>query len=199
MQGSIIRWVADHRRHHRFTDSPGDLHSPYFDTCGHVIADKTRGLWHAHIGWMFTGKLTNENRYAADLLGDSICVWFSNYYWLINGLVLLSCGMFSYALTEETSQAFPGVGYAGCMRVTLIHQFTWAVNSIGHTYGTRVAGSKDFSTNNIMLAVFTIGDGLHSSHHLNPARCINHPIHFDLAGIYLRVLNRLGIIWQLRR
>lgn len=199
MQGSVIRWVADHRRHHRFTDQPGDMHSPYFDSRGVAITSKLRGLWHSHTGWMFTSDMTDESRYAADLQKDQICIWFSKYYWFVNATFILSCGGLCYAITNDLMQGVLGLLYAGCFRVTLIHQFTWAVNSIGHTYGSRVQGSSDRSTNNFLLAILTLGDGLHSSHHVKPARGVNPPVYSDIGGMLLIALERAGLIWQLKR
>ena len=199
MQGTIIRWVADHRRHHRFTDQSGDLHSPYFDSSGKKIESPAKGLLHAHVMWMFTVNGTEEVRYAPDLLKDGICVWFTQHYWSVNALLMFLCGVSAYALTQDIIQAVLGVIYAGCVRVTLIQNFTWAVNSIGHMYGSRVENAKDLSTNNFILSLLTLGDGLHSSHHQSPTRGVNPPQYLDMGGMLLIILEKMGVIWQLRR
>jgi stearoyl-CoA desaturase (Delta-9 desaturase) len=199
MQGSITRWVADHRRHHRFTDKPGDVHSPYFDSRGGAFTSHWRGMLHAHIGWMFTGFLSDEKRYARDCVTDPVSRWFSQYYWPTNALFMLVCGVACYLLTQSFAQGLLGVLYVGCVRATAIHHFTWAVNSIGHAYGPRVAGAKDMSTNNFLLTVLTFGDGLHSAHHQQPVRGVNPPCYFDTGGMLLVVLEKVGLIWQLRR
>ena len=80
MQGSILRWVADHRRHHRFTDRPGDPHSPYVNADGHSMRCRASGLAHAHLLWMFNGYLSDEQRYARDINADAISAWLSAHY-----------------------------------------------------------------------------------------------------------------------
>lgn len=199
MQGTIIRWVADHRRHHRFTDQSGDLHSPYFDSSGRKIESTAKGLLHAHVTWMFTVNGTEDARYAPELLKDGVCVWYTKHYWSVNALVMLLCGASVYILTHDAAQALLGVLYAGCIRVTLIQNFTWAVNSIGHTYGARVVDAKDQSTNNLLLSLLTLGDGLHSSHHQSPTRGVNPPQYLDMGGMLLIGLEKIGVIWQLKR
>jgi stearoyl-CoA desaturase (Delta-9 desaturase) len=199
MQGSITRWVADHRRHHRFTDQPGDVHSPYFDSRGAAFASHWRGMLYAHIGWMFTGFLSDENRYARDCVTDPVSRWFSEHYWLMNAVFMLFCGAVPYLLTQSFAQGLLGVLYIGCVRATVIHHFTWAVNSIGHTYGPRVARAPDMSTNNFLLTILTFGDGLHSSHHQQPVRGVNPPCYLDAGGMLLVALEKIGLIWQLRR
>jgi stearoyl-CoA desaturase (delta-9 desaturase) len=67
-QGPVIGWVADHRRHHAFSDREGDPHSPWlFGTSPMALA---RGFWHAHMGWLFGRDNTNVDRFAPDLLAD---------------------------------------------------------------------------------------------------------------------------------
>jgi stearoyl-CoA desaturase (Delta-9 desaturase) len=199
MQGSITRWVSDHRRHHRFTDKPGDVHSPYFNSRGTAFASHWRGMLHAHIGWMFTGFLSDENRYARDCVIDPVSHWFSEHYWSMNVVFILLCGVAPYLLTQSFTQGVLGVLYVGCVRATVIHHFTWAVNSIGHAYGPRVAGATDMSTNNFLLSVLTFGDGLHSSHHQQPVRGVNPPCYLDAGGMLLVALEKIGLIWQTRR
>jgi stearoyl-CoA desaturase (delta-9 desaturase) len=67
-QGEVIGWVATHRRHHAFTDRPGDPHSPY--RYGTSPAAQLRGLAHAHIGWLLHDDPTPPARYAPDMTGD---------------------------------------------------------------------------------------------------------------------------------
>src|ERR687895_775032 len=68
IEGPVIRWVADHRRHHAFSDREGDPHSPW--RYGETIPALAKGLYHAHMGWMFDAEQTNQRRYAPDLLKD---------------------------------------------------------------------------------------------------------------------------------
>lgn len=102
-------------------------------------------------------------------------------------------------LAQSAGEALQGFVLAGFVRVTLIHQTTWCVNSFGHMFGWRVEGATDRSTNSLVLALITLGDGFHSSHHTRPTAGVNAPAHWDASGWLLRALERLGLIWQLRR
>jgi stearoyl-CoA desaturase (Delta-9 desaturase) len=149
--------------------------------------------------WMFTGYLTDESRYAPDMRGDRVCQFFSRHYWAVSGLFISLCGLFCWVATGDAVQGALGSLYAGCLRITLIHHFTWAVNSIGHMFGTRVPHSKNRSTNNIFLAIVTLGDGLHSAHHQRPTRGVNPPNLLDPGGLLLMALEKVGWVWGLRR
>ena len=67
IEGPVIAWVADHRKHHAFSDREGDPHSPHVDH-GQGLRGAVRGLFHAHVGWLFihTHRGRRE-RYASDL------------------------------------------------------------------------------------------------------------------------------------
>src|SRR5690606_23100760 len=75
VQGSVISWVADHRRHHRFSDRDGDPHSP--NLTGSGLRHQLRGLAHAHVGWLFAFNPTSAEKFAPDLLADRDLVWVS--------------------------------------------------------------------------------------------------------------------------
>lgn len=199
MQGSILRWVADHRRHHRFGDRPGDPHSPYYDARGIAIVKRTRGLLHAHVLWMFSGYLSSEQRYARDVLGDRLLVSLSAHYWLVNLLFLTFLGALCVAFAGATFEAWQGFLLAGFVRVVCVHHSTWSVNSFGHMFGWRVQNATDRSTNSFILAILTLGDGFHSSHHTHPTSAINAPSAWDASGWLLRGLEKFGLVWQVRR
>ncbi|MEA2655944.1 MAG: hypothetical protein QOI23_1309, partial [Chloroflexota bacterium] len=90
MEGSVLEWVATHRRHHDFSDKPGDPHSPHAE---HAPGWRGAlgGLIHAHVGWMFRGKdMANPGRYARDLLADRDMRFLSRTFplWALAGLAL---------------------------------------------------------------------------------------------------------------
>lgn len=199
MQGSIARWVADHRRHHRFADRAGDPHSPYFDSWGKPIAGVTHGLVHAHLLWMFTGLLSDESRYAPDIAKDPVASYFSSRYWLVNLLFCIAIFALCVVAEENVAQSLQAFLLVAFVRVIIIHQTTWSVNSFGHCFGWRVAGSVDRSTNNWLLALVALGEGLHSAHHANPTSGVNQPHYLDAGGALLRLLEKMGLVWQLRR
>jgi stearoyl-CoA desaturase (delta-9 desaturase) len=197
MQGPIDRWVADHRRHHRFTDQPGDPHSPYW-----VDARKPRsglgGLWHAHLAWMLTGVVSDKERYAADIRRDPVTRWCSDHYWELaaSSLVLPALVGLAAGGPAEAARAFL---WAGCFRVWTLQQLTWSVNSLGHTLGTKVAGSSNEARDNVTLALLLFGEGLHSFHHRYPSAAINQPSRLDLNGYLLTLLERAGVVRNLKR
>ncbi|MGH3944001.1 MAG: fatty acid desaturase, partial [Pseudonocardiaceae bacterium] len=87
MQGPLLHWVADHRRHHAFSDKEGDPHSPWlFGTSPLAVA---KGFWHAHMGWLFNRDLSNPRRFVPDLLADRTMVRVSKLFWLWTGIFLV--------------------------------------------------------------------------------------------------------------
>jgi stearoyl-CoA desaturase (delta-9 desaturase) len=191
-QGSLIGWVADHRRHHRFSDRPGDPHSPCW--IGHEHVDGWRGLWHAHIGWAFRGDSTPREQYAADLLADPDLV-------LIDRLFVPCCVatlglpfLLGLLWTGTVGGAFTAFLFAGVIRVGLSHNLTWSVNSACHSIGTRAFRSKDRSTNVAWLAPLTMGESWHNNHHAFP-RSARHgvdPGQVDTSAALIRLFEKLG-------
>lgn len=195
LQGPIDRWVADHRRHHRFTDEPYDPHSPYWDG-NRKIESRLAGLIHAHIGWMLTGLVSDEERYAPDIRACKITAWCSSHYWLLAATSLLLPSAIGYLVEGEVLSYFL---LAGCARVALLHQITWSVNSFGHMSGSKVTGSNDESRDNLVLAVLLLGEGLHSFHHRYPSAAVNRPLWLDFGGGAITFMERLGIVWGVKR
>lgn len=197
MQGDITRWVADHRRHHRFSDQRFDPHSPWVDDAG-PTHNRITGWLHAHIGWMLFGAATRKDRYAADCLADPIVRWFSAWYWPVAVSGLFGPGLIGWALGGER-EALLCVFWAGAFRVVLLHQLTWSVNSFGHMFGTRMPGATDQARDNTLLALLLLGEGLHSYHHQFATAAVNRPAWKDPAGWLLLGLRRLGVVWGFRR
>jgi stearoyl-CoA desaturase (delta-9 desaturase) len=196
IQGPITRWVADHRRHHRFTDSPLDPHSPYWDR-GQPIRSPLIGLLHAHVLWMLTGHLSDERIYAGDVERDAVAGWCSRHYWALCASSLVAPALVGFAVAGP-HEGLCALMWAGCLRVTVLHHITWSVNSFGHMFGTKVAGSRDESRDNLALAVLLMGEGLHSYHHRFPAAAVNAPQFLDFNGLVIRLLEGLGLIWGLK-
>jgi stearoyl-CoA desaturase (delta-9 desaturase) len=196
MQGPIDRWVADHRRHHRFADRPEDPHSPWW--AGTAPApSRLRGLAHAHFGWMLTGLVSDPERYAADIRRDPVARWCSRRYWWLCATSLLAPALVGFAV-GGAAEAWRCLVWAGCFRVALLHQITWSVNSVGHMFGSKVAGSSDESRDSWLFALLLFGEGLHSYHHRHPGAALNQPSRLDLNGWILRRLERAGLVWGLR-
>lgn len=196
MQGDITRWVADHRRHHRFADKQFDPHSPWFSDEG-PISNRLVGWFHAHFGWMIYGRVSLPERYAADCLADRSIVFLSKYYWPVVAVGLFLPGAIGYWLGGE-DEMIRCIFWAGALRVALLHQFTWSVNSFGHLIGKKVAGSDSEARDNILFTLLLLGEGLHSHHHWRPTSAMNEPKHLDTAGWIIRFSEKLGLVWQLR-
>jgi stearoyl-CoA desaturase (Delta-9 desaturase) len=197
LQGSVISWVADHRRHHRFADQQYDPHSPWADEKG-IIESRFWGWFHAHIGWKFKVSVSDEKRYASDLLKDPVAIFVSHYYWpiAISGLLLPGLLGLVYGGWNE---CLSSLLWAGSVRAILLHQFEGLANSFTHLFGSKLEDSRDQSRNNLWLTVFLMGEGLHSYHHQNATLAVNEPAKFDYFGQMLMFFERLGLVWNLRK
>ncbi len=197
-QGSLIGWVADHRRHHRYADRTGDPHSPV------VRADEPlsgwRGFMHAHVNWVFSNAHTPRDEFAPDLLADPDLV-------LIDKLFVPCCiatlalpfGV-GYALTGTLAGALGALVFAGVLRVGLGHHLTWAINSVCHKFGKRPFRTRDRSTNFAPLALFTGGESWHNAHHAFPTLA-RHGVdrgQFDTSAWLIRWFERFGWVTQVR-
>ena len=197
MQGPISRWVADHRRHHRFSDQAFDVHSPYWRN-QQRISSRFMGFVHAHFLWMFVGLPTSREKYAQDIVNDPISRGCSEHYWSLCASSLLLPGLVGYVLGGQ-DEAIRSLIWAGCVRVSLIQQFAWSVNSIGHMYGSKADGSKDEARDNMFLTLLVFGEGLHSYHHVHQSTTMNKPSYLDLTGQFINLLEKLGVIWNVKR
>ena len=189
IQGPASRWVADHRRHHAHADRPGDPHSPV-----------ERGLWHAHLGWLFTGERTDIARYAPDVLDDPILAQIERLY-VVWVAVSLAAPALIGGVVGGPSHALSGLVFAGLARICLLQHVTWCVNSICHRFGSQPFRTRDQSRNNWLVGLFALGEGWHNNHHAFPssARQGLLPGQIDPAWALIRLLERLGLAWDVRR
>jgi stearoyl-CoA desaturase (Delta-9 desaturase) len=166
IQGPVVRWVADHRKHHKFSDKDGDPHSPwkYGDTVGALW----KGLWHAHLGWLFDEEQTPQHKYAPDLMKDRDIVAISKLFWLWTVVSLLLPPVVGGLVTWSWQGALTAFFWGSLVRVSLLHHVTWSINSICHTVGERPFLSRDRSGNVWWLAVLSMGESWHNLHHAEP-------------------------------
>jgi stearoyl-CoA desaturase (delta-9 desaturase) len=197
-QGSLIGWVADHRRHHRYTDRPGDPHSPV-SRDGKPSAG-WRGLVHAHATWVFSNPSTPRTEFAPDLLADPDLVLIDRLFvpFCIAALAL-PFGL-GYALTGTLGGALGALVWAGILRIGLGHHLTWAINSMCHRFGSRPFRTRDQSTNFAPLALLTGGEAWHNAHHAFPALARHgvDPGQIDTSARLIRWFERLGWVSQVR-
>ncbi len=194
-QGPPIIWTAHHRRHHRVADKEGDPHSPYLnDEPGRIALIK--GLWHAHLGWLFDTNLTSDPmRYCPDLARDRGLRWISRHFIAIVVLGVLAPGVLGFALAGTWQGALTGVLWGGLVRLFLLNHITYAVNSIGHVYGRRRFSTSDESRNVGWLAIPSFGEAWHNNHHAFP-RAASHGMRWyevDLSALFIRGLAAVGL------
>jgi stearoyl-CoA desaturase (Delta-9 desaturase) len=197
-QGPVVYWVANHRRHHSYTDKEGDVHSPHLHGSG--FWGTLRGLWHAHTGWIFEASMTDWARYVPDLLKDRMVFSLNNLYlwWILLGLVLPA--VIGGLYTKSMIGALQGFLWGGLGRVFVVDHVTWAINSICHAYGRRAFDTPDRSTNNFLLAVLAVGEGWHNNHHAYPPGAVFglRWWQMDAGGTLVRMLEKLGWASDLR-
>jgi stearoyl-CoA desaturase (Delta-9 desaturase) len=167
IEGPVIRWVADHRRHHAYSDREGDPHSPW--RYGENFRALMKGLWHAHIGWMFDVEQTNHQRFAPDLLADRAIVRVSKAFPWLSATSLLLPAVVGFAWSGGRWQgAATAFFWASLVRVAVLHHVTWSINSICHTIGEKPFSTRDRSGNVWWLAVPSMGESWHNLHHADP-------------------------------
>jgi stearoyl-CoA desaturase (delta-9 desaturase) len=196
VQGPVIDWVADHRRHHAFSDREGDPHSPWlYGTSPLAVA---RGFWHAHMGWLFGRDLSNPARFAPDLLADRDIRAIDRLFGLWTALSLVLPAVLGGLINSSWSGALTGFFWAGLVRVSLLHHATWSVNSICHMIGSRPFASRDKAANFWPLALLSMGESWHNSHHADPS-CARHgvlPGQLDVSARVIWIFERLGWVWH---
>ena len=194
IQGAAIDWVATHRRHHAYADVLGDPHSPHVDA-GDGLLGMLRGMWHAHVGWMFRGETTVQAAWAPDLLDEPAMVRISrNFGWFVLASFALPA-ILGGLLTMSWAGAATGLLWGGLVRIFLLHHVTWSINSICHVFGTQPFESHDESRNNLPMALLGFGEGWHNAHHAFPASA-RHGLRwweFDASYLVIRTLAALNL------
>lgn len=200
VQGPLIEWVADHRKHHAHADHEGDPHSPHLH--GEGARGALRGMWHAHMGWLFlTQGQAQRSRYARDLLDDRTLRRISRRFAWCAGAGIVLPGMAGLLLHGGVEGYVRGALWGGLIRIALVHQATWAVNSLCHIYGRRTFVTGDRSTNVAWLALPTLGEAYHHNHHAFP-RSYRHGLRWyqlDPSAWVIFAMERLGLARDVTR
>lgn len=198
LEGPLLFWVATHRRHHRYADEAGDPHSPNLSGAGFMGALK--GLWYAHIPWMFSDHESRANVFAPDVLRDRRLYYYHRTYSIWALVSLLLPGLLGFAIGGTLAAAASGFVFGGLARVFVANQAAWCVGSISHMIGSRPFATNDNSANNWPVAIFTFGEGLQNNHHAFPG-AYRHGIRWwepDLSGWVIALLAKMGMVWGLR-
>ena len=201
IEGPVISWVADHRKHHAFSDREGDPHSPHIDH-GHGFLGAVRGLVHAHVGWLFIHtRRGRRTRYAPDLLADPVVSWVDRTFvvWAVGGLVA-AFGL-GWLFGGRLRDGLTGLLWGGAVRMLVLHHVTYSINSLCHFFGRQRFDTRDESRNLAWLAPLSLGEAWHNNHHAFPT-CAEHGMRrweFDPSALVISALERLGLAWDVVR
>jgi stearoyl-CoA desaturase (delta-9 desaturase) len=188
-QGPLTFWVALHRLHHELADRPGDPHSP------NLHASTAAGLAHAYAGWTVRHEVPNANFYARDLLRDPVISWVNGrYYWWV-ALGLLGPAMVGFLSSGTMLGALEGFLWGGPVRMLAGHNIIWMITSFAHVVGDREFACRDRSTNNAWLALPTLGESWHNTHHAFPQAAYlgTRWWQLDPSGVVIRLLGALHL------
>jgi stearoyl-CoA desaturase (delta-9 desaturase) len=201
IEGPVISWVADHRKHHTFADEEGDPHSPHVGHGG-GWRGTLRGLFHAHMGWLFIHTERGaKKRFAPDLLDDPVIRFVDRTFilWAVIGLALPF--VLGYAIGGTVVAGLTALLWGGAVRVFLLHHFTYSINSVCHVFGRRQFATEDESRNVFWLALPTFGEAWHNNHHAFPTSAFHglRRWQLDPSALVIRALERLGLVWDVVR
>jgi len=198
MQGPVITWVSDHRKHHKYSDREGDPHSPwrYGDTAGALA----KGLFYAHILWLFDPNQTSQEKFSPDLLADKNIARVDKLFAPLVGVSLLGPALIGGLWGMSWHGAITAFFWASLVRITLLHHVTWSINSICHTFGNKEWESRDKSRNVSWLAIASFGESWHNLHHVDPT-CARHGAlkgQIDQSARVIRWFEQLGWAYDVR-
>jgi stearoyl-CoA desaturase (delta-9 desaturase) len=197
VQGPIVKWVANHRRHHLHADDVGDPHSPHYDSHGNKFSSSAKGLLHAQSRWVIDDTVSENEFYARDILEDPIAMFFvrTRWFWYAMSTIIIP-GTIGYAF-GGLSGMIGCVLFSGFLRAVLLQSISLAVGSICHNFGyRRFDGLPDRSTNQLVMTLITFGEGLHNNHHRFPRDAyLSHAWYeFDLNGLLILALGKVGLV-----
>lgn len=202
IEGPIVAWVADHRKHHAFSDRLGDPHSPHVEH-GHGLKGALKGLTHAHVGWLFIHtQRGRKTRYAPDLMRDPDIAWIDRTFiwWAIGGFfVSFALGFLFGGFSWKAG--LTGMLWGGLVRVLVLHHVTYSINSLCHYFGRKPFDTGDQSRNLAWLAPFSLGEAWHNGHHAFPTSA-RHGLErgqLDISAAIITALARLGLAWDVVR
>jgi stearoyl-CoA desaturase (delta-9 desaturase) len=198
VQGPVLKWCGLHRRHHQFSDVPGDVHSPHL--AGGGVAGFLLGFWNAHIGWAFRADPPNLDHYVKDLSGSRSLRVASKLFplWAFLGVAVPAA--LGGLITGTWLGALTGFLWGGLVRIFLLHHVTWSINSACHLWGTRAYPSADESRNNFVFGVLAMGEGWHNNHHAFPTSA-RHGLKWwqiDVSYWVIKGLALVGLAWNLK-
>jgi stearoyl-CoA desaturase (delta-9 desaturase) len=181
MQNGPLWWASGHRRHHRFSDRPGDPHSPVLG-----------GFWHAHLGWVLDGSNDRPDlSNVRDFTGFVELRLLDEWKW-VPTLVTGGASLLLFGL--------PGLVWVFGVATTLAFHAPLFVNSLAHLRGRRRFETIDASRNNALLGVLVLGEGWHNNHHHAPGLARHGLVWWEIDVTYyaIRALRLLRVVWSVR-
>jgi stearoyl-CoA desaturase (delta-9 desaturase) len=201
VQGPVISWVADHRKHHAHTDEEGDPHSPHVGH-GDGVRGVLAGLWHAHSGWlMSTQGRADWKRYAPDLYEDRGMRLIGRRFVPLVVASLAIPALAGYLISGTPAGAATGLLWGGLVRIFFVHHITWSVNSVCHFLGSRRFETDDRSTNVFWLSLPSLGESWHHNHHAFPRSAVHGLRRWELdpSALVIATMEKLGLAWNVVR
>ncbi|HEU5161361.1 MAG TPA: acyl-CoA desaturase [Streptosporangiaceae bacterium] len=198
IEGPVITWVADHRRHHKYSDREGDPHSPW--RFGSDWKALSKGLVWAHWGWLLNGQRTSKEKFTPDLLDDKDFVRVHKLFPALVAVSFLLPAVLGGLITMSWMGALTAFLWASLVRITLLHHVTWSINSICHTFGNEDFEVRDKSRNVWWLAIASFGESWHNLHHADPT-CARHGVlkgQIDMSARVIWAFERLGWVSDVR-
>jgi stearoyl-CoA desaturase (delta-9 desaturase) len=198
IEGSPTGWVAAHRRHHQFSDKEGDPHSPW--RFGETVGGLTKGFLFAHMGWMFDREVTNEERFAPDLLADKKIRFVDKMQIPIVTFSVLAPAVIGGLWSMSIMGALTALLWAGFVRIAVLHHTTWSINSVCHMVGERPFKSNDKAANFWPLAILSFGESWHNSHHADPT-CARHGVErgqIDISARVIWLFEKFGWVYNVK-
>jgi stearoyl-CoA desaturase (delta-9 desaturase) len=201
IEGPVISWVADHRKHHTYSDQEGDPHSPHVGHDG-GLRGALKGLAHAHVGWLFIHTHRGaRKRYARDLIEDPVISFVDRTFlvWALGGFAV-AFGL-GYAIGGTLDAALTGLLWGAGVRMLVVHHVTYSINSLCHFFGRKRFPTGDESRNLFWLALPTFGESWHNNHHAFPTSAFHGMRRWEIdpSAIVIRSLERLGLVWDVVR
>jgi stearoyl-CoA desaturase (delta-9 desaturase) len=198
VEGPVLTWVADHRRHHKYSDREGDPHSPW--RFGDDWKALTKGLAWAHVGWLFDADHTSKEKFCPDLLADKKIARISRQFPLWVTVSLLAPALIGGLWAWSWQGAVTAFFWATLVRIAFLHHVTWSINSICHTFGKKEFEARDKSRNVNWLAILSFGESWHNLHHSDPT-CARHGAlrgQIDTAARLIWFTEKLGWAYDVR-
>jgi stearoyl-CoA desaturase (Delta-9 desaturase) len=201
IEGPVISWVADHRKHHAFSDEEGDPHSPHVGH-GDGVLGQFKGFFHAHVGWLFIHtQRGNKKRFAPDLIDDPVVSFVDRtfIYWALASLAVPF--FLGWMIGGTIGAALTGLLWGGAVRIFVLHHVTYSINSLCHMFGKRDFETTDESRNLAWLALPSMGEAWHNSHHAFPTSAVHglRRTQLDPSAALIWTLEKMGLVWDVVR